>query len=380
MKSETPSPKLSESVADTLRREYQHALELVGRDGQTAFLESLPTSIRSDIKALGAKRHNGRGVVITLAACKCANRKQDIRAHKAEHDGGFNARSIDTDVVVPMLREWGLANAGESHWLTQVFSGDAFSIGQMLRTQPKIVGELVPRLVCNLNDASPAEISQGLCALLVLLIEERNKGQIPLTKPKGLTIDRALTLLESHFSGSFKTGGPRLPQLAVYSIYEQFLQELDRYDEHTLIPIERLRTANRKSGTVGDVDVLLGSRTVEAVEIKYGMTVSIRHVSDAIEKIKAADVRRYYILATGGINESERLAITEQIGQFYRTNGCEIIVNGVFETIRYYLRLIGSVDEFIARYVDHLATDDDLSYEHRTAWNQVCDEASGVGS
>lgn len=131
---------------------------------------------------------------------------------------------------------------------------------------------------------------------------------------------------------------------------------------------------------MGDVDVLLGNRTVEAVEIKYGMTVSVRHVSDAIEKIKAADVRRYYILATGGINESEHAAITEQIGQFYRTNGCEIIVNGVFETIRYYLRLIGSVDEFIARYVDHLATDDDLSYEHRTAWNQVCDEASNAGT
>ncbi len=161
--------------------------------------------------------------------------------------------------------------------------------------------------------------------------------------------------------------------MAVYSVYEQLIEELDRYKGHVLVPIERLKTANRKSGTVGDVDVKLEHRTVE---IKFGMSVTSRHVSDAIEKIKAADVRRYYILATRGIDGTEQGAIAQQISQFFRTNGCEIIVNGIFETIRYYLRLIGSVDEFIARYVDHLATDDDLNYEHRTAWNSACEATS----
>jgi DNA (cytosine-5)-methyltransferase 1 len=125
--------------------------------------------------------------------------------------------------------------------------------------------------------------------------------------------------------------------------------------------------------------VLLGERTVEAVEIKFGMAAEARHVSDAIEKIKTADVRRYYILATGGVKAGEEEEIAERISAFYRSNGCGIIVNGIFETMRYYLRLVGSVDEFIARYVDHLATDDDLSYEHRTAWNDVCEQKAVGG-
>jgi DNA (cytosine-5)-methyltransferase 1 len=379
MTAAAPAPKLSDSVAEVLRREYARAATLVESEGHKALLASLPKSMRADVEQLGAKRHNGRGVVITLSACKSARPAQDIRAHKAEHSGGFNARSIDTDVVVPLLREWGLANAGESHWLTQVFSGLPFAVGQKLKTQPKVIGELVPRLVCAINDSKPADVANALCALLVLLIEERNKGQVPLTKPKSLTIDRAIGLLEAHFGGSFKTGGPRLPQLAVYSVYECLIKESKRYEGHSLVPLERLKTANRKSGTVGDVDVLHGKRTVEAVEIKFGMCVEERHVSDAIEKIKAADVRRYYILATGGVKPEDEDAITEQIGAFYRSNGCEIIVNGIFETIRYYLRLIGSVDEFIARYVDHLASDDDLSYDHRTAWNDVCEEAAVGG-
>ena len=178
-----------------------------------------------------------------------------------------------------------------------------------------------------------------------------------------------------HFNGSFKTGGPRLPQLAVYSAYECFVKELKRYEGHTLVPLERLKTANRKSGTVGDVDLRLKERTVEAVEIKFGMAVESRHVSDAIEKIKAADVRRYYILATGGVRPADTAAIAEQIRTFHRSNGCEIIVNGILETLRYYLRLIGSVDEFVAQYVDHLASDDDVSYEHRIEWNRISRES-----
>ena len=198
--------------------------------------------------------------------------------------------------------------------------------------------------------------------------------QIHLIRPNGLSTDGAAQVVRAHWDRS-GSNEALLALLAVRTMYECLVVQFERYKGCSLAP-----HANRKSGTVGDVDVLLGNRTVEAVEIKYGMAVSARHVSDAIEKIKAADVRRYYILATGGIDEDEQAVITEQIGQFYRTNGCEIIVNGVFETIRYYLRLIGSVDEFIARYVDHLATDDDLSYDHRTAWNQACEDASSASA
>jgi DNA (cytosine-5)-methyltransferase 1 len=172
----------------------------------------------------------------------------------------------------------------------------------------------------------------------------------------------------------FEAINARLFLLAIHSIYECLVAQCRRYEGHSLFPINRPKTANRESRTVGDVDVLLGERTVEAVEIRVGMAADAYHVSDAIEKIMATDVRRYYILATGGIKREDEDEIAERIGAFYRSNGCEIIVNGIFETIRYYLRLVASVDDFMARYVDHLAKDDDLSYEHRTAWNEVCEQ------
>lgn len=366
----------NQRIVSAFANAYDSAEALVKSGEHTAFLNSLPITLGNDLKSLGERRHNGRGVVLTLAACKIARPSQDIRSHKAEHIGGFNARSIDTDVVIPMLRAWNLHNAGESHWLTQVFSGQAFAANQILKTQPKIIGQVVPRLVCEINAESPDKVGDALCAILIYLILERNKSRVPLTKPKRLTIQQAIKLLSAHFQGDFKTGGPRLPQIAVYAVYECLLNESKRYKDHELVPLERLKTANRKSGTVGDVDVNLKGRTVEAVEIKFGMQVETRHVSDAIEKIKTADVRRYYILATGGVKSEEADAIDNLISSFHRSNGCEIIVNGIFGSLRYYLRLVESVDEFISRYADRLATDEDLGYEHRIAWNTACEQCN----
>lgn len=366
-----------EGVAKILSAAFDRAQAIVRDETQGQLEDSLPEEVRNDFRDLLARRHNGRGIVLTLLACKLECPEQDIRAHKAEHPGGFNARGIDTEVTIPLLREWGLAAAGESHWLTQIFSGGPFSADQVLRTQPKIVGELVPRLVSRTNDFKPTDINNCLCAMFVTLIQERNRGQIPLTRPKNLTIDQALSLLGHHFTAQYSTGGPRLPQLAFYAIYECLIVESKRYSGHSLVPVERMKTANRKSGTVGDVDVLHEGRAVEAVEIKSGMAVTARHVSDAIEKIKAADIKRYYILATEGVSEDEAGEIDRQISAFYRSNGCEIIVNGIYDSLRYYLRLIGEVRDFIAAYVDLIAKDADVTYEHRVAWNEACDADLG---
>lgn len=60
--------------------------------------------------------------------------------------------------------------------------------------------------------------------------------------------------------------------------------------------------------------------------------------------------------------------------RFLETNGCEIIVNGVYETIKYYLRLLKSTNDFVNAYTELLAIDEDINYEHKVAWNAICAE------
>ncbi len=59
---------------------------------------------------------------------------------------------------------------------------------------------------------------------------------------------------------------------------------------------------------------------------------------------------------------------------FLKQNGCEIIVNGVIESVGYYLRLLPNTTMFLANYASLVEGDDDTDYEHRIAWNKLCSD------
>jgi len=77
-------------------------------------------------------------------------------------------------------------------------------------------------------------------------------------------------------------------------------------------------------------------------------------------------------LSTLGIENNDINDINRLREEFLRSNGCEIIVNGVYETIKYYLRLLRSTNDFIIRYTELLEIDQDLDYEQRLSWNEIC--------
>lgn len=312
---------------------------------------------------------------MTLAAYKAIEPRQDIRFHKSEYQGGFSARSIDNAGTIPFLQENSLYYNVETHWLSQTFSfAGPYMPDLVLKTQPKSAGPLMLKVVNAIQSAAdPVAYSKAVLQIIFFaLIDERNRGKVPLEKPQNLSIDQTIALLDAHFMHGYEKNTPRLPQVAIYAIYQCIMPTMDRYKELTLMPLERMKAANRKSGSVGDVDVNKGEQPFEAVEIKFQIDISREHVAEAIQKIKTASVQRYLILSTGGVAEGEAEEITKLADGFRRSNGCEIIVNGVLDTIKYYLRLIDSPSSFINRYTAIVESDADLGYEHRLAWNEVC--------
>lgn len=325
---------------------------------------------------LANTKHAARGAAITLGIYKALYPEQDIRNHKSEYENGFSARGVDTKVTVPFLQKMGLPYNVETHWLSQTLSFAApFLPESILKTVPKKAGvDLI--ITANLiqNAGSIERVKKIVVLILEKMIEERNKGNIPLTKPKNLSIDQVMELLHRHFSASYDKNAPRLPQIAIYAIYQCLMKDVDRYATFELKPLERMKTANRKSGSVGDIDLWKDGRPIEAVEIKYEVSVGVAHVSEAIQKVKSESVERYFILSTAKPNPDDEAEVLRLKNDFLKTNGCEIIVNGVYETIKYYLRLLRSTNEFINAYTDLLAVDDDINYEHKVAWNNACSE------
>ena len=96
---------------------------------------------------------------------------------------------------------------------------------------------------------------------------------------------------------------------------------------------------------------------------------------DAYEKFKVFNTNRYYLLTTGSMNNADWDGINEEISRIARIHGCQVIVNGVYDTLRYYLRLLSDTAEFIERYVDLLKIDEAIKFQHKTMWNDVVNES-----
>ena len=335
----------------------------------------LGETLTNSAAMLGGVRHAARGVAVTLCAYKATVPAQDIRRHKADQLGGFSARSIDTTGTVPFLMRKTLNYNSETHWLSQTFSfAGPYERSLVLKTTPTKAGTLLLDVINGVEEAKNKleAATAALEVLLVGLIEERNKGKVDLERPKNLTIDDVIILLGRHFSRHYEKNTPRLPQLAMYAIYKCIIGSMERYKGQSLAPLERMKAANRKSGTVGDIDVNRDGKPVEAVEVKFDVPITRAHVSEAIQKIRTKAVERYFILSTVGVKDGESDECRRLQADFKRSNGCEIIVNGVLDSVRYYLRLIRSSNDFVDEYTTLVESDPELGYEHRVAWNDIC--------
>ena len=352
---------------------FQEANDIV----QEARANDLPTrlgALYDSVKELGAMSHAAAGVVLTLAVYKVCDPLQDITAHKSEHPGGFSARTYDSDCTVPFLIENGLPRNVESHWLTQTFSfAGEFRPPLVLRTQPRRAGPLVIEVVSLLQASGSKDLARAIAiSIFVEKIEIRNKGRVTLTRPKNLSIQATVELIRHHLGLPYKKNGPRLPQLVFQAVYLCLMHTNTRYSDCTLEPLARMKAADRKASTVGDVVVSCKGAPFEAVELKSGQSISKSHVAEAIEKVRSLSVLRYYLLSTHGIAPNDEPDIEKKRDEFLKQNGCEIIVNGVFESLSYYLRLLPDTFEFVAAYADLVENDADTDYEHRISWNECC--------
>jgi len=351
---------------------FAEAEQVVNGD-KVSDLEARLGRLYPNIQELGALTHAAPGVALTLATYKVCNPHQDVAAHKDDHVGGFSARGYDTSVTVPFLIEKMLPRNVETHWLTQTFSfAPEFRKGLILKTTPKKAGPLLVTAVSALQD-HPTDFARAVVTtILVEKIRIRNQDKVTVTRPKNLSIEATVLLIERHLAGKYRQNAPRLPQLVIYAVYQCIVQQVARYQGCELQPLARMKSADRKAKTVGDIVVTNDGTPFEAVEIKYGQPITFHHVSEAIDKVRALTVRRYYMLSTNDVEESERDRIKEKKDDFLKQNGCELILNGILASLSYYLRLLPDTTDFIMNYATLVETDPDTSYEHRISWNSCC--------
>jgi DNA (cytosine-5)-methyltransferase 1 len=325
--------------------------------------------------------------LITSCVKKISNPDQDIRYHRTDFDNGYSARVLDTKITAPFFKKYFPRYANkESAFLTLATreriawtkkTGDALKIrnkavkAAFLEVLDAVENRTVkPQdvIVHTFTKLYGLSLHQG--AIFDDTIETSDFVDI-------ININTVLEMLDKHFATKLSS---RLPVIAIYSVYEQLIKQINRYNGKILRPLN-VHTSSDKHG-YGDIEVWNQDNTpYEMVEIKHNISIDRNLIFDIVKKSEKTSIKRYYILTTAKnnfISSKEEKDINKFILKIRNDTGLDIIANGIRYSLKYYLRFIDDCKDFLKSYTNNLVKDAKNSTEvqefHITAWRDILQE------
>ena len=340
-------------------------------------LSVIPQNVRNYVQSIVSKAEDNKGVIAvltTLMTHKIIHPEQDIRKHQVQIEGGFGGRTIDKNYITPWLRDHSFPAMAESGWLTrsleQPVPYDLNYTGKIMNVKNEFL-QIVAYIEENID-----AVKDLLQYFIGELIKKRDSATIDLSKPHTLPIQKIIQILEKHFTYNYSgSGAVRLPVLAIYAIYQCLMEESERYHGKNLLPLESHNSADAQSGRIGDIDIWEGNLAFEGVEVKHGIVITTDLIKHAYEKFKSYPTKRYYLLTTANMDSADWGEIEYEIDRINKIHGCQVIVNGVYSTINYYLRVICDPSKFIDNYVELLKQDRSVKYAHKEKWNEIIEKS-----
>lgn len=213
-----------------------------------------------------------------------------------------------------------------------------------------------------------------LVNLLKIVQKETIKNQIkiePLSE-KELSIKEIVNVLEEHFLFHYSThGAAKLPVLAFYSLYHFIIDEIGRYNQCSLADLSSLTACDKTNKASGDIEIFKNESVFEAIEIKLDKEIDAHILRIVEQKIYKWNPQRYYILSVYEIKEEDYDDMHYIINNVKNNHGCQIIVNGIIATMKYYLRLVNNLVDFVNYYSHLIESDKEINIEHKQKWNEL---------
>jgi DNA (cytosine-5)-methyltransferase 1 len=226
------------------------------------------------------------------------------------------------------------------------------------------------------NRANPKSY---LTAIVIKLLEKTAQEQDMLSNvtlensPVSLTIDIIIDMLEKHFSMKLAS---RLPVVAIYTIYQILLENVKIYQDKRLLPLKGHTVSDRHRG-YADIEVYDISREpFEMVEVKHKIPIDKEMILDVLGKIKDTPTKRYFILTTAPQNfKGSKKGIFDLVHKIKVKFNKDLIPNGIIPSLKYYLRLIPDLQEFLEKYTENLSDEfkrsSDVKKFHLEEWKRI---------
>ena len=196
------------------------------------------------------------------------------------------------------------------------------------------------------------------------------------TESNFLSPDEIVDAITRHIFTQYASGAGRIPVIAIYALYTLLVEESRRYDGTTLVPFAARATMDPRYKALGQVQVLdTHGDCFEVVEIKHNKPITAGMIDAAYRKIKGQKIDRYYILTTHEPNFDDLDTINARIDAIKKLHPCQIILNGVLPSLKYYLRLVSHPEDFVDIYTETLEDEfnrsSGIKHEHLEVWASI---------
>lgn len=328
--------------------------------------------------------------IVTCLAMKVCDNSIDVRYHRKpgekDKSGGimppppsgendwFSGRSISEKIVAPWLEDQKFRTA-KSGWQTRTFERPkpyTFDYSENIaHVQDSFFN------ILNLVQNKTASALNVLAYFFFLEIKEKDAKENAIAKlsRKDLNNNSIIQNLINAFQIHFQTDdSARLPVLAIYATYQTILSDIKRYHGCELLPLGNHAAADSRTGAIGDIEIINSEKNIiEGIEIKHNIPIDKIIANTARKKISDSTAERYYILTTHSSCSVVNSEVQQVIEEIQENNGCQMIVNGVLPTMKYYLRLAENPEKIVAYYSELLKVDSRVKTHHIESWTNLID-------
>lgn len=232
------------------------------------------------------------GLACLQLAIKSIAPEQSIRLHKGSTTkgkfswvDGISMRSLDRNYNTPFLRKYGLLNVNRDGVFMTRSLAENYPYSLLYKAEMRGPFDQWITIVDAIeNNTMPPELS--LCFLLALLqnrsekFKEHADTACTLTKKyKETEFEDVKNLIIRFFDTTDYSA--RAFEVTMHSFY-QAMDEMNLLGDVDVVPMSQMRSANKKHGNVGDIELTENGIIIESWDAKYGKP----YLRDELEELR----------------------------------------------------------------------------------------------
>lgn len=241
------------------------------------------------------------GLTVMQLSIKSISPEQNIRLHKGSVNKnsfswveGISMRALDKKYVTPILREYNLLKLNADGFMMTRSLAENYPYTKLYKAQLRGARQQWLNIVesIEIGNANPTIALKFLISLLLnkasdfddacdALLDEINKFL-----DRNNTTEEVIAVITENIEVSDYAA--RLMEVAMHSLMQAVIST-GVFAAYELKPLSQMRSANKKHGNIGDIELLENSEIVESWDAKYGKNYLRDEIDEVSEKLALHD-------------------------------------------------------------------------------------------